>query len=236
VTTPSPDTVRWQKAADALAPDQSLARAAANAKFMVGTIAVVSTALTALGLVTVDQLAHRPLPRALALVAIALTMLSVLAALRYLVLRSKGVRLDNLIAVKDWYTEELGRSVWVTAAGWLLFGAVLFAGAAGIAVAVTADPWYQLGLQSSGLPGGATAATVTATANGVSRGALVQVEMTGKDAGGTRTVLLQASRTADGGGTATIDATVPVTAHYVSYTVMLTSQGRQRATMTIAAT
>ncbi|MFE2413910.1 hypothetical protein ACFXDE_36825 [Kitasatospora sp. NPDC059408] len=235
MNTPTSDTLRWQKAADALAPDQSLQRVAANAKFVIATVTVVGTALTALGLVSVDQLSHRPLARAFALIAIVLTLAAVLMALRYLVLRSRAVALDNLLDVEAWYKEELGLSIWVRAAGWLLFSAVLCAGLAGLTAAVTADPWYQVGLQSSGLAG-TTSLSATASANGVSRGALAQATVTAKDAGGVETVVLRTARTADSGGTARIDATVPVTGHYQSFTIVLTSQGQQRATMTVPAT
>lgn len=235
MTTPTPDTVRWQKAADALAPDLSMQRIAANAKFVVATITVVGAALTALGLVNVDQLTHRPVARAFALLSTVLTVAAVLMALRYLVLRSRAVALDNLFDVEAWYKEELDLSWWVRAAGWLLFSAVLSAGLAGVVAAVTADPWYQVGLQSSGLADKASL-TATASANGVSRGALVQAKVTASAAGGVETVVLQTARTADSGGTARIDATVRVTGHYESFTIVLTSQGQQRATMTVPAT
>lgn len=232
---PSPEMLRWQQAATALGPEQTALRLAANAKYVVVTVTVVGTVLTALGLVSTDRIADRPIPHVLAVTSIIMTISAVLLALRTLVLRSRDVNLDNLQDVKAWYHEELSRGLWVTAAGWLLLGGILFAGAAGVVSAVEADPSYQVGLQSAGLGDKATI-SVKAAVSDVGRGSIITVRVTGKGGAGSNTVLVQSSRTTDTHGAATIDASFVVGCHFQSYTVILTSGGQQRAVMTIPAT
>ncbi|MEV4616167.1 hypothetical protein AB0K43_26765 [Kitasatospora sp. NPDC049258] len=232
---PSPETVRWQQAAAALGPEQTLLRIAANAKYLVATVTLVGTALTALGLVSVDRLADRPLPRTLAGIAVLLTLLAVLLALGSLVLRSRDVRLGNLEDVKAWYQDEFKRAGRVTAAGWLLLGGILFAGAAGIVAAVAAAPSYQVGLQSAARATG-TALSVKATADDVADGSVITVKVTGTDRTGAETLLITGSGTADHGGDASIEASAVVSTHFDSYAVVLTADDHQRAALTVPGT
>ncbi|MFC0844804.1 hypothetical protein ACFH04_13955 [Streptomyces noboritoensis] len=230
----SPQTLRWQRAAVALEPEHTLGRIAANAKFVLTSITVLGTALSAAGLVSITRLTHRPELLGLAVFAFALSLGAVLLALRTLVLRSREVNLDNLGDVKAWYEEEFGQAIRVAVAGWLLCGGVLAAGVAAVVAALVATPSYQVALQSAG-SGAKHSLTASASATDADRGAVLTVSVSGTDASGAETVLIRSSSTTDADGAAKIKASVDTDRTYASYKIVLTDDDEQKATLTVPA-
>ncbi|NUK01525.1 hypothetical protein [Streptomyces lunaelactis] len=230
----SPETLRWQRAAEALEPEHTLGRIAANAKFVLTSITLLGAALSAAGLVSITRLMHRPELLWLAVCAFVLSLGAVLLSLLALVLRSREVNLEDLEDVEAWYKEEFGHAVWVTVAGWLLCGGILAAGVAAVVAAVLATPSYQVALQSSG-SGGKHSLTASAAATDAGRGSVLIVSVTGTDASGAETVLIRSSSTADTDGAAKIKASVDTDRTYASYKIVLTDDDKQKATLTVPA-
>ncbi|WP_329619438.1 hypothetical protein OG357_02095 [Streptomyces sp. NBC_01255] len=228
----SAETRRWQRAAEALEPEHTLVRIAANAKFVLTSITLLGTAISAAGLVSITRLTQRPELLALTVLAFALSLGAVLLALWTLVLRSREVNLDDLEDVKTWYEEEFGHAGRVAAAGWLLSGGVLLAGVVAVIVAVVANPSYQVALQSAGSDG-KHSLTASAGATDAGPDSVLTVSVTGKDASGAETLLIRGSSTADADGAAEIEASVDTDRAFASYTIVLTDDDKQKATLTL---
>jgi hypothetical protein len=143
----------WVAAAGSLTPDKSLGRIAANARFTVGTVTVVGTALTALGLVTVAAVSENTVARALALAAVVLATLAVVLALSYLTVRLERLNVSDLEQVRSWYLRQFRRTWLPASAGWLLVIAVVLSAGAGIGAALhqASTPEPQLSLSTTGI-------------------------------------------------------------------------------------
>lgn len=136
---PSSADLVWQATADAFTPDKSLTRISAQARATVSTVAVVGTALTALGLVSVTSLLTAPVTRWFGTAAALLALLAVLASVAFLGLRLERLNIEDLDEVKRWYGRQFRRSYLAVAGSWLLLAAVVCAGiAAGTALWVSA--------------------------------------------------------------------------------------------------
>ncbi|MFD9030624.1 hypothetical protein ACFVZW_05590 [Streptomyces sp. NPDC059567] len=230
----SADTRRWQRAAAALEPEHTLTKIATNAKFVLTSITLLGTAISAAGLVSITRLTQRPELLALTVFAFVLSLGAVLLALWTLVLRSREVNLDDLEDVKAWYEEEFGHAVRVAAAGWLLCAGVLLAGVAAVIAAVVAAPSYQVALQSAGSDG-KHSITASASATGAGQDSVLTVTVTGTDASGAETVLIRSSSTADADGAAKVKASVDTDRAFASYAIVLTDDDKQKAALTVRA-
>jgi hypothetical protein len=230
---PSSQSLRWKAAAAELVPEKSLARVAANAKYVVATVTVVGTGLTALGLVGANTLATHPAARLLAVAAVVLAGAAVALALSSLVLRSKPVNLENLSAVKEWYTEEFGRAKFVRWAGILLVLGVVVALIAGLTAVLIPDPRATAGVQvaRSGLT---RTASVTVMANGLNPDAAATLWVYGIPSSGPSTTLLAATESTDTAGSLSLKATIDKVAPYSRYCVVLRIGKKELARAEIA--
>ncbi|MFE1551630.1 hypothetical protein [Streptomyces sp. NPDC058718] len=233
--TVSPETKRWQRAAEALEPEHTLNRIASNAKFILTSISLLGTALSVAGLISITRLTQRPGLLAFAVLAFVLTLGAVLLALRTLVLRSRKVNLDNLEDVKTWYEDEFRHAAGVAAAGWLLSAGILVAGVTAVIAAVVANPSYEVALQSAG-SNAKHSLTASATATDADANSTMTMSVTGTDTSGGKTVLIRSSSTTDTDGAANLKASVDTDRTFMSYTVVLTDDdGKQKATLTVPA-
>ncbi|MBP0455713.1 hypothetical protein J5Y04_40260 [Kitasatospora sp. RG8] len=229
---PTDATRRWQEAAKELAPEKAAPRVAAHAKFVVTTVALVGTALSAVGLVSADRISHQDAAQALAVSAAGVALLAVVMALYTVVPRLGRVNLDDLATVRRWYEKELRRGFWAALAGWLLVLAVVLAGVAGVLAALSSSPSYRLGLQDAGLAAKHTV-SVKASVQDVSPGTTVTVEVTARDDSGAQAVIVRGTGMADSSGNATVDASAALEQPFHGYAAALTVGGASKATATL---
>jgi hypothetical protein len=130
----------WREVAADLRPMKSLARVDDHAKQVLGTVSVVGTLLTGLGLLAGERLEHSALARGLAVGAVAAAVLAVVVAWWCQLLRiTAGFNPGNLIEVKEWYERQFRRAYGIWIAGALLLMAIVLAGAAAM-VALIVGP------------------------------------------------------------------------------------------------
>jgi hypothetical protein len=224
----------WDNAAKELAPDKSLARIAANAKFTVATVTLVGTALTSLGIVTVQTVNIDSISRAFAIFSVSAGLLAVLLALFYLALRIRDVNPQNLVEVEKWYRSELRRTWIVIIASWMLIIAVILAGIAGLKSAFASRNEHppQLALQVAGT---GYERSVIASANLVNMriGAVVVLRLTGEAAGRKPVLLVESSSTVNDGGTAMMNSGTVTVLYYPRYQLIILFDGRRFASMSV---
>lgn len=122
---------RWLRAAEALAPEQSLARAASNGRFVVTLVVVISSLLSGFGAVTLSAVSLDPFAKRIISLVIVLVTASLALALSCLVLRTRSVAIGDLRDVERWYLKELTRMRRIALAGWLLVAALVISGSLG---------------------------------------------------------------------------------------------------------
>lgn len=127
MSAPTNSDLRWQAAAEELAPQKSLARVSANAKSIVGTITIVATILAGFGTFAASQLGDNPgllVGAALSIIAAASA-----AALSLSAIISRGTKIapGNLDQVKSWYAKELEKGKRAAAGGVALIVAIAIA-------------------------------------------------------------------------------------------------------------
>ena len=184
----------------------------------VGTVTVIGTLLTGLGVLTAGLPATGGAARILATAAVITAALAVVCALAAQVLTiSRRFNPYNLVEVKAWYRRRIEtRAYPMLAATVLLILAALLAGAAAtvallgappgeptIAVTQTADPPGQASATTAAAVGD-TSVTVDVTFPGLSTGQTATVTLT---ALGTNRVLARAAATPGPDGTAKISLT-----------------------------
>jgi hypothetical protein len=195
-----------REVADQLDPTTTLTRIGERARFTVGAVSAVGTALTALGLLSADRLLQPGLARVVALVATMTATTAVALALSYLALRVTWINRRNLTEVENWLESELRRVRYVVWAGRLIVVAVLAAGAAGVLSALLTTPRANLVVQLLQDAGGGKA-TVQVKIDGGRPGEHYRVSL-GRTGAGAAPPLLAAELMADGSGYAELDATV----------------------------
>jgi hypothetical protein len=225
---PSPASLRWKAAAAELAPEKSLARVATNSKYVIATVTIVGTALTGLGLVGADTLSTHPQAGFLAAIAVVLAGAAVVLALSTLVLRSKPVNLENLAAVRQWYTDEFDRAKFVRWAGILLVLAVIIALGAGLTATLVENEQATIGLQVM-KTGTTRTASVAVTAGDLRPGAMATVSLYGVPSSGAPATLIVAQQTADSSGAVTVEATLEKADAYPRYNAVLEVDGKELA-------
>ena len=117
-----PDQQRWLDAAGELTPEKSLARIEATAKQLLTGITLITTALTGFGVVNADRL--RATPRLLG-ASIGLTALSMALALWATMGRATQVNLNDLDAIRDFYSSKIRRAARLVGLSGLTFVAAL---------------------------------------------------------------------------------------------------------------
>ena len=199
---------RWQALADELAPAKSLQRLDAAGARVVSTVSVVATLLTGLGLLAAGAANLPTAGRVIAVAAVGLAVAALVVALGgQTVGISRGVRLDNLPEVEDWYRRRFERRApRARIASLLLVAAVAGAGLAAVvslvvggnaaptlAVTRTADT-VTVDLTFRGLdPDQVATATMTVD------GQVAAVAAFGPGADGTATRTLTVAKAAAGG-------------------------------------
>lgn len=113
MTSVRPETAedrRWRALADELAPAKSLQRLDAAAARVVSTVSVVATVLTGLGLLAAGA-SNLPGPaRVLAVAAAVVAVVALMVALAgQAVSVGRGLKLDNLAEVEQWYLRRFQR-------------------------------------------------------------------------------------------------------------------------------
>ncbi|MFF8990013.1 hypothetical protein ACF09H_08715 [Streptomyces sp. NPDC014983] len=180
VTPPTKTDLRWQSAAEELAPHKSLTRLAANARSVITTIAVVATLLAGLGAFAAAQLTDHPLLMTFAAISVAAAAAAVILSLIALVNRENPLAVGDLEQVKEWYKNRLAKG---QAAAW---GGVMLIIAVGVAAITSVgglvwgawdrDPAVQMSLAVA-RKGDASTVHLSADAKKVPSGATVRVQL-----------------------------------------------------------
>jgi hypothetical protein len=232
---PTEEDRRWAAAVSELTGPSALVRVAGNARATVGTVALVGTALTGLGLLSVPTLAANKVAWWFAVGAATLAFAAVVAGLLYLALRLERVNVEDLDQVKGWYQAQLDRVRLAVVASWLLIGALVLGGAAaGIAIARAPDgPDPTLGLRLSG-NGDARTLGADVTVGNLDAGDVVVTRLLGLgSASCDEVVLLQATSRADGTGKATATGTVEKLPCNDTFRLEVRRSGRLLASVTV---
>jgi hypothetical protein len=133
---------------------------AANARSIVGTIAVVATLLAGLGTFAAAQLTDEPGLMIGAAVSVAAAAVAVAFSLSSLVTREKPLAIGNLDEVRTWYSKRLKAGSAAAIGGVALIVAIAVAGATSVAGlvlgAVDRDPEAQMSLTVAEHRDGAT--------------------------------------------------------------------------------
>jgi hypothetical protein len=133
---------------------------AANARSIVGTIAVVATLLAGLGTFAAAQLTDEPGLMIGAAVSVAAAAVAVAFSLSSLVTREKPLATGNLDEVRTWYSKRLKAGSAAAIGGVALIVAIAVAGATSVAGlvlgAVDRDPEAQMSLTVAEHRDGAT--------------------------------------------------------------------------------
>ncbi len=201
---PVPEDDEWALAKRELYPAASLARIGATAKFTVGTVSVVGTGFSALGLVAASEL-HHGAAATLAYASAAVAFASVVCALSYLGLRLSRVNSQNLDEVRRWYDAQFRRAWLVLLSSWLLVVAVLLAGAAA-AVAVLRPPASEPVLSVTRTYGSGATISAKVTVPDLAPGDVMTMTVTGP--GGA--VVLRGTTSPDVEGTAELESSAAI--------------------------
>jgi hypothetical protein len=131
----------WREVAAELRPVRSLARLDAHAKQVLGTVSVVGSLLTGLGLLAGERLEQSPVARGLAVGAVAAAVLAVVVAWWCQLLRiNAGIAPGDLIEVREWFERQFRRAYGIWVAGVLILLAIVLAGAAAMAALIAGPP------------------------------------------------------------------------------------------------
>lgn len=130
---PCESDLRWQAAADELAPHKSLQRIGANARAAVGTISVVATLLAGLGTFAATQITNNPGLVYAAAASVAFSTAATALSLSIFINRGEKVAISDLTAVERWYQKELKKARLAAWGGLSLIAAIVIAGGTAIA-------------------------------------------------------------------------------------------------------
>jgi hypothetical protein len=232
---PTPADLRAAAVTADLTGTSALLRIAGNARATVGTVTVVGTVLSGLGLLTLQQLQVDDLTWKLALGAAAAGVASVISGLLYLALRLERLNVDDVLAVDRWYRRQMNRVWLVVAASWLLIGALVLACAAA-AQSVLGTPRAAqpaLSLQLSGTGEDRALGAEVSVAN-LDPGEVVTTRVVGVGAGScAEDVLLQGSSRADRSGTASAAGTVEKLGCHETFQLVVLRAGQELAEVAV---
>lgn len=143
---------RWQTAARYLQPENSVERIVTSAKYVIASVTVVATVLTAVGSFKVEEIAQDPLSKWLAASTGVVVAGAILLAYLPLVMKTQEVQVENLVEVERWFDNEIKKGRFVRLAGIALSLAVVLA----VITTVTAtvgrgEPGLAVTLTESGL-------------------------------------------------------------------------------------
>lgn len=100
---------KWQIAANYLQPERSVERIIASAKYVIASVTIVATVLTAVGSLKADEFAQDPLLEWLAISTGVVVSIAILLAYLPLIMTTKEVHVENLLEVEYWFKNELER-------------------------------------------------------------------------------------------------------------------------------
>jgi hypothetical protein len=108
---------RWQMAASYLQPEKSVERIVASAKYVIASVMVVATVLTAVGSLRAEEIAQHPLSKWLAASTGVVVTGAILLAYLPLIIKTKNVQVENLVEVERWFEDEIKKGRFVRLAG-----------------------------------------------------------------------------------------------------------------------
>lgn len=207
--TPEQADERWETASGELTPEKSLSRVNTNARATVGSVTLVGTLLTGLGLLSAQTLPTGGPVRGFALAAAAAAGIAVLLALLYLALRLERLNVQDIGEVENWYHRQFRRAYLAVAASWLLVLAVVLAAVTAVlGLAHVGRPEPALGLRLAGT-GDQRTVEADVSVSGLDPGALVVVRILGVAAAACPEVVLFDSRnTADQSGKVSLKSSI----------------------------
>jgi hypothetical protein len=232
---PTPEDLRWQGAAELLAPDKTLTRITANARGTVSTVAFVGTALTALGLVSTTALFGRSETRWIATLATGLALLSVISSIAFLALRLERVNVEDIEDVKRWYSRQFRFSYIAGIASWLLLAAVVCAAvAAGTAIltnAGTKDAAVNIQVFGTGAD---RSVKLDGTISGLDAGSVLATAVTAvAQAGCPEAVVLTIKSIAGQTGAVNLNSSAKVPSCNVAFRLDVTQNGGSLTSITL---
>jgi len=221
----------WFRAGSELSPDKSLSQIQGTSRFLLSSVAIVGTLLTGFGLIAPDAVRRVTL---LFVVALILTLASLLLALFALILRNVKLDLQDLTAVEAWYGRQLKWRGWAaTLSGIALALAILTAGAGGLAVsapeaAVSAAARFTT-------VGSQPIVSVDVHFDGMPRDSQAMFSLVGIDGAGVKTTVSTGIATPQADGTAELGSNTPDVAAYGSYvlTAAIDSHGNHIASTSV---
>jgi hypothetical protein len=217
----------WRNAASTLTPDKSLARVDDKAKQVVGSVTLVGSLLTGLGLIAPAGLPLPPVARVFAIASVCVAVVAVVLGLSSVLLRfTPALSSGDLVEVERWFRRQFRRAYLVVAAGVLLLLAVVLAAAAAVVTLVATSSPDPLIVLQVGRTGADLQVSVRADIDGLSSGGVMRVEVIGMGTRG-RTVVARGVARSSGSGSTSITVTALKVAGYKTGEVLVTVPGRR---------
>lgn len=134
-----PVAEKWQTAATYLQPEKSVERIVASAKYVIASVTIVATVLTAVGTLKAEELAEDSILKWLTTSTGIVVSGAILLAYLPLIMRTKDVQVENLLEVERWFKSEMKKGRFVRFAGIALSLAVVLAVITAVVAAVGRD-------------------------------------------------------------------------------------------------
>jgi hypothetical protein len=146
-----PAAEKWQTAATYLQPEKSVERIVASAKYVITSVTIVATVLTAVGTLKAEEFAADPILKLLATSTGIVVSGAILLAYLPLIMRTKDVQVENLLEVERWFKSEMEKGRFVRSAGIFLSLAVVLAVITAVVAAVgREDPHAAVSIVETG--------------------------------------------------------------------------------------
>jgi hypothetical protein len=229
---PTPNDLMWVAAAQEVSPAKSLAQIQDISKFLVGSVAVVGTLLTAFGLVGPDAVRRNA---GGLFVAVVLAVFSLILALLAAVPRAAKLDLADLAAVESWYAGQiLWRGRAATASAITLGLAILIAGVTALVSSFPA-PVASTSLQVVGV-GSSAKLQAAVHFKGMPTGSEASFRLEGLKGEESSTRLSEGVATPAADGSADLAADIPMPKGYGRFvlTAKVTKDGRTLVTASSA--
>lgn len=225
---PTPNELMWLAAAQELSPDKSLAQIQDISKFLVASVAVVGTLITAFGLIGPNAVRRNAGGLFLAVIlAVGSLILALLAAAP----RDAKLNLADLTAVESWYGPQIfwrGRAA--TASAITLGLAILIAGVTALVSSSTA-PAASTSLQVAGV-GSSAKLQAAVHFTGMPKGSEASYRLEGLKGEDPASRLSEGVATPAADGSAELAADLPMPKGYERFvlTAKVTKDGRTLVT------
>jgi hypothetical protein len=221
----------WRDAQADLAPAKSIARINDNAKFLAGSVTLVGSIFTSVGLISIDRFRVNGVAAALGGIAALLATLAVLVAIGSLVLRVRSIQIANLADVRSWYMSQLHKGIVLAGAGWVLVASIVLGACATFIVLVT-PPNPSLSLQLSG-QGSTSTLSAKTSLQGLTPGTRVETQVAGENSGSSPVPLAISVTTADVNGKADVSIDLPQPGDYAAFKLSVVVRGSPSASLEI---